>query len=129
MKLYTLAKVGVSEKEVPQGSFIDISEAILPGLTGKGAYIKDGVLRVPCFVESLETLIVGLTADDLVLQKQLLLKHCQAFGSRNIGNKWKEWEKRVAAMELNGGISRDEAEFEAARKLNLLAFLADRRVS
>lgn len=126
MRVFTFVEIEIDGAGVPQGNFIEIHEAALPGLSGKVAYIKDGVLRVPRHVESLEALIVGLTADDLVLQKQQLLKHCQAFGGRNIGNRWKEWEKRAEALMDNGGISREEAETEAARKLNLLAFLNDR---
>jgi hypothetical protein len=128
VKVYTHATINIDGKDVPKGSFVDILEYSLPELTGKVAYIKNGQLHVPRFVESLESLIAGLTSDDLVEQKRLLLLHCLDLSSRNIVTKWKEWEKRVAAM-VNEGISRDEAEVEAARKLNLLAFLDERRVS
>lgn len=127
MKVCALATIEVSQKEVPQGSFIDIPEADLPGLSGKVAYIKDCVLRVPHHVASLEAVIVGLTTDNLVMQKEFLIKHCQAFGIRYIDNKWKEWEKRVTAMQLDKQVRREEAEIEAASELNLLAFLKERK--
>lgn len=129
MKVYTINAIEVDGKEVLRGSFIDISESIFPDLAGRVAHIRNGELRVPCFVESLEAIIVGLTSDDLALQKRLLLRHCQAFVSRNIATRWKEWKKLAAALELDEGISREEAEVGAARKLNLLAFMAEREAS
>lgn len=126
MKICALAPIEVEEKEVPKGSFIDIPETDLPRLSGKIAYIKDGVLRVPLHVASLEDLIVGLTSDDLVMQKEFLTKHCQAFDGKSIHNRWKELIKRAATIEHDKQVSKDEAEIEAARELNLLAFLDDR---
>ena len=125
MKVCALVPVKVAEKEVPKGSFIDIPETDLPGFSGKIASIKEGVLRVPLHVASLEDLIVGLTTDDLVMQKEFLIKHCQAFDGKSIHNRWKEWTKRAAAIELDKQVSKKEAEIEAARELNLLAFLDD----
>ncbi|MBK5275612.1 MAG: hypothetical protein JJE30_11240 [Desulfuromonadales bacterium] len=127
MKVYALATIEVANKEVPQGSFIDISETDLPDFSGKIAYIKDGVLRVPRHVASLEELIVGLTTDDLVMQKQFLIKHCQSFNGKSIQDRLIAWTKRAASIELDKHVSKKEAEIEAARELNLLAFLDDRQ--
>jgi hypothetical protein len=125
VKVFTQVAIEIAEKQVPQGSFIDISETDLPDLKDKVAYITDGTLFVPRHVHGLASVIAGLTTEDLGLQKQLLLRHCQAYDRKHIHNKWNEWEKRAAAMELDKGVSREEAEFEIAIKLNLLAFLDD----
>ncbi len=68
MKVYSLEAIEVAEEQIPQGSFIDIPVDTLPDLVGKVAYIMNGKLRVPRHVKSLETLIAGLTDDDLILQ-------------------------------------------------------------
>lgn len=125
VKVFTLMAIEIAEKQVPQGSFIDISETDLSDLKGKVAYIKDRTLIVPRHVGDLASLIVGLTTEDLLTQQQLLLRHCQAYDSMYISNKWDEWEKRVAALERDKGLCRKDAEFEAANSLNLMAFLDD----
>ena len=125
MKVFTLLPIEIVEKQVPQGTFLEISETDLSDLKGKVAYIKEGTLFVPRHVGDLASVIVGLTTEDLVLQKQLLSRHCQAYDSNYIHNKWEEWEKRAEALERDKGVSREEAKFEAAKELNLLAFLDD----
>jgi hypothetical protein len=128
MKVFTLVEIEIAEEQIPRGSFIDIPVDTLPDLIGKVAYIMNGKLRVPRHVKSLETLIAGLTSEDLELQKQMLLQYCQPFSPNHIHNKWDEWEKMASAMQSNEGISRDESELEAANKLNLMAFLEDRHM-
>ena len=128
MKVFTLEAIEVAEEQIPQGSFIDIPVDILPDLVGKVAYIMNGKLRVPRHIKSLETLIAGLTSEDLELQKQMLLQYCQPFAPNHIHNKWNEWEKMASAMQSNEGLSREEAELEAAKKMNLIAFLEDRHM-
>ncbi|MGA2404131.1 MAG: hypothetical protein ABSG91_20895 [Syntrophobacteraceae bacterium] len=125
MKVFTLMAIEIAENLVPKGSFIDISETDLSDLKGKVAYIKDGTLLVSRHVGDLASLIVGLTTEDLLIQKHLLLLYCQAYDPKYIHKKWDEWEKRAATLERENALSRKEAEFEAAKELNLLAFLDD----
>lgn len=126
MKVYTQATIEIAGEAVPQGSYIELPETLLPEFAGRVAYINDGVLRVPRHVNDLAALIAGLTSDDPLQQKLLLERHCEAFDRHHIGAKWKEWEKRTAVLERTKGMSREEAEQEAARELHLSAFLADR---
>ncbi|AJY69783.1 hypothetical protein RW64_09345 [Geobacter sulfurreducens] len=128
MKVYTQATIEVAGHDVPKDTFMDISEALLPSLAGKVAYLADGGLRTSRNVDDLEALIVGLTADDLALQRLLLMRYCEAFDQNHIGGRWNAWELNTAAMVLNEGMVREEAELEAARDLNLLAFLEEYRL-
>lgn len=127
MKVYTQATIEIAGEEVPQGSYTELPEALLPNFAGKVAYIKDGALRVPRHVNDLAALIAGLTSCDLPQQKLLLERHCEAFDRHHIEAKWKEWEKRTAALERITGMSREEAEQEASRELHLLAIMENRR--
>lgn len=128
MRVYTQACIEVAGHDVQKGTFIDIPEALLPSLVGKVAYLADGELRTPRNVDDLEALIVGLTADDLALQRLLLMRHCEAFDQNHIGGRWRAWERKTAAMVRNEGMSQGDAEREAARDLNLLAFLEEFRL-
>lgn len=128
MKVYTQATIEVAGHKVPKGTFIDIPETLLPSLAGKVAYLLDGGLRTPRNVDDLEALIVGLTADNLALQRLLLRRHCEAFDQNHIRGRWNAWERKTAAMVLDEGMSRGAAERDAARDLNLLAFLEEFRL-
>lgn len=127
MKVYTQATIEVAGHDVPKGTFIDIPETLLPSFAGKVAYLADGELRTPRNVDDLEALLVGLTADDLALQRLLFRRHCESIDQNLIGGRWRAWERKTAAMVLNEGMSRGEAEREATRDLNVLAFLEESR--
>jgi hypothetical protein len=92
-------------------------------LTEKGDLMTSG------HFPDLETEIAKLTMDNLPLQRQLLEQHCESFDRHHIGDRWEEWEERAAIMEYDGGLTREEAEIEAARQMNLLAFMAERKIS
>ncbi len=84
---------------------------------------ESGELRTLGAIDNLAAEIVRLTADNLSLQRELLIRHCQAYDRRHIGRLWEEWEERAAIMEHDGGLSRVEAEYQAASRLHLLAFM------
>jgi hypothetical protein len=67
--------------------------------------------------------IVRLSADNLALQRELLTRYCQAYDQKHIADLWEAWEERAAIMEYDGGLSRHEAEYQAAKRLHLLAFM------
>jgi hypothetical protein len=121
------------------GMIIEIPPALLEKLQGKvqaihspGADMKpipvawlteSGELRTKGVFDNLVAEIVRLTADNLSLQRELLIRHCQAYDRRHIGRLWEEWEERAAIMEHDGGLSREDAEYQAASRLHLLAFM------
>jgi hypothetical protein len=82
------------------------------------------MIRGPC--DDLASEIVRLSADNLTLQRELLTRHCQAYGHDRIADIWEAWEERAAIMEYDGGLTRHEAEYQAAKRLNLLAFMDSR---
>jgi putative DNA primase/helicase len=79
----------------------------------------------PC--DDLAAAIVKLSADNLPLQRELLTRHCQAYGHDRIADIWEAWEERAAIMEYDGGLTRHEAEYQAAKRLHLLAFMDGRK--
>jgi hypothetical protein len=75
----------------------------------------------PC--DDLVAAIVRLSADNLALQRELLTRYCKAYDQKHISDLWEAWEERAAIMEYDGGLSRHEAEYQAAKRLHLLAFM------
>jgi hypothetical protein len=116
---------------IPKGQIIDIPPALLEKLKGKVEPIPEpkawlteaGELRTQGVFDDLAAEIVRLTTDNLPLQRELLTRHCGEFDQQHIGFHWEAWEERVAIMEHDGGLSRQEAEYEAAEQLHLLAFM------
>ncbi|NVN90161.1 MAG: hypothetical protein HXX11_06110 [Desulfuromonadales bacterium] len=114
-----------------KGQIIEIPPALLEKLKGKVEPISEpkawltekGELRTQGVFDDLAAEIVRLTKDNLLLQRQLLTRHCGEFDQQHIGHLWEAWEERVAIMEHDGGLSRREAEYEAAERLHLLAFM------
>jgi len=83
------------------------------------------MIRGPC--DDLAAAIVKLTAGNLLLQRELLTRHCQTYGQDRIADIWEAWEERAAIMEYDGGLTRHEAEYKAAKRLHLLAFMDGRK--
>ena len=79
------------------------------------------MIRGSC--DDLAAAIVRLSADNLALQRELLTRYCQAYDQKHIADLWEAWEERAAIMEYDGGLSRHEAEYQAAKRLHLLAFM------
>jgi hypothetical protein len=113
------------------GRIIEIPPALLEKLQGKVTPLsqpeawltENGELRTRGVLLDLAATIVGLTSDNLPLQRNLLARHCEAYDRHHIEQLWELWEERAAVMEHDGGLSRHEAECQAAERLHLLAFL------
>lgn len=114
------------------GDKIDISENIARKLGSKIRWlnqierprIENGELKLLHPANNLADIIVGLTENDLQLQKQLLLKHCQQYSPKTHFWRIKEqWEEKAAILEYDAGMNREEAEHEAAKMYHLLAFM------
>jgi hypothetical protein len=116
---------------IPAGRIIEIPPALLEKLQGKvtplsqpKAWLNETEeLHTHGVIPDLAAAIVGLTSDNLPLQRELLARHCEAYDRHHIGRLWELWEERAAIMEHDGGLSREEAECQAAERLHLLAFL------
>lgn len=119
---------------IPAGRIIEIPPALLEKLQGKvtplsqpEAWLTEtGELRTRGVVPDLVATIVGLTSDNLPLQRELLTRHCEAYDRHHIGRLWELCEDRAAVMVHDGGLSRHDAECRAAERLHLLAFLVIR---
>jgi hypothetical protein len=117
--------------EIPKGQIIEIPPALLEKLKGKVEPIQEprawlsekGELRTQGVFNDLAAEIVRLTKDNLPLQRELLTRHCGEYDQQHMGFLWEAWEERVAIMEHDGSLSRQEAEYEAAERLHLLAFM------
>jgi hypothetical protein len=116
---------------IPKGQIVEIPPALLEKLKGKVEPIQEprarltekGELMTQGVFDDLAAEIVRLTKDNLPLQRELLTRHCGEYDQQHIGHLWEAWEERVAIMEHDGGMSRLEAEYEAAERLHLLAFM------
>lgn len=122
------------------GTIIDVPADVLPKLAGMvelirrrhdppspRAWLEDGELRICGVVEDLAGEIVKLTADDLALQRRLLIEHCQQYGPAHFPALVERWEERAAIMEYDAGLSREAAETAAAKFYNLSPWLPELR--
>lgn len=139
MKARVIEAFQTKKGMIHAGMIIEIPPALLEKLQGKVQAIhspdadmkpepeawltESGELRTRGAFDNLAAEIVRLTPDNLSLQRELLTRHCQAYDRRHIGRLWEEWEERAAIMEHNGGLSREDAEYQAASRLHLLAFM------
>lgn len=93
------------------------------------ARIEDGELKLLYPTKDLASIIVGLTKNDLPLQKQLLRMHCQRYDPVTHFPDLKEmWEEKAAILEYCAGLPREEAEMEAAKMYHLETFMDELRV-
>ena len=88
---------------------------------------ETGELMIRGQCDDLAAAIVKLSAGNLPLQRELLTRHCQVYGQDRIADIWEAWEERAAIMEYDGGLTRHEAEYQAAKRLHLLAFMDGRK--
>jgi len=102
-----------------------LGEHVTPILEAGSAWLINGELRTRGHVQDLAAEICCLTKGDLTLQRKLLKRHCEAYDRNHFWMKVQEWEEKTAIMQYDGGLSKDDAEIEAARILHLLAFLGD----
>jgi hypothetical protein len=134
MNVRTLTPLSTPQGEIPAGKIVSIPDHLLEKLRGRvepverltcdpPAWLVGEELRTGCYIEDLPAEIVKLTRDNLHLQRQLLARHCEAYDRHHIWRLWELWGERAAIMEHDGGLSREEAETQAAEQLHLTAFL------
>jgi len=131
MKALVIEAFQTKKGVIPKGQIIEIPPALLEKLKGKVEPIQEprawltekGELRTQGVFNDLAAEIVRLTNDNLPLQRELLTRHCGEYDQQHIGHLWEAWEERAAIMEHDGGLSRQDAEHEAAERLCLLAFI------
>ena len=117
------------------GMVIDVSQEAVRRLQKKIRLVKpekskdrakiiNGELICLFPVDDLATVIVGLTENNLPLQKQLLLKYCQQYDpATHFWHQKEKWEEKAAILEYDAGLTRDDAEIKAAEMYHLLAFM------
>jgi putative DNA primase/helicase len=111
----------VTDKTPETGAIKNIENA------GPEAWLSEtGELMTRGSCDDLAAEIVRLSADNLALQRELLTRYCKAYDQKHIADLWEAWEERAAIMEYDGGLSRQEAEYQAAKRLHLLAFMDGR---
>jgi len=120
-----LPKLAGYVEEVPRHR----SDMPHPSRSTSKAWIDKGELRTIGPIEDLAHEIVKLTFDDLPLQRRLLTEHCQSHGPAHLGILMEKWCERVAIMEHEGGLSRDEAEEQAAAAYRLAGWLDELRLA
>lgn len=88
---------------------------------------KTGELRTQGMCDDLAAEIINLTQDNLPLQAKLLRLHVGSYSGLHWQAMVEQWEERVAIKIYEGGMSRESAEFEAARFYRMEAFLDELR--
>ena len=122
---------GVTDKS-PQTGAIEIenldlqSEDQIPTAEPEAWLTETGELMIRGSCNDLADEIVRLSAGNLPLQRDLLTRYCQAYDHEHIADLWEAWEERAAIMEYDGGLPRQDAEYQAAKRLNMLAFMDSR---
>ena len=123
MKARAIESFQTKKGMIPAGMIIEIPAALLEKLRGKVEAIHFPVAEPEAWLTESGELRTRGAFDNLSLQRELLIRHCQAYDRRHIGRLWEEWEESAAIMEHDGGLSREEAEYQAASRLHLLAFM------
>ena len=131
----TLETLVIRKGSIPPGRQVNLPDSIAMHLIARGkirpvspARLESGELKLVYPVDNLAAVIVGLTKNDLELQKVLLLKHCQQYDPNT--HFWalrEKWEERSAILEYDSGMARDKAEQTAAQMYYLEAFLPELR--
>jgi putative DNA primase/helicase len=122
---------GVTDKTPEKGpqniKIIDLQTGEQISIAEPEAWLTEtGELITQGSCDDLAATIVRLSADNLALQRDLLTRYCQTYDQQHIADLWEAWEERAAIMEYDGGLCRDEAEYQAAKRLHLLAFMDGR---
>jgi len=132
MRVRTLERLITPQGELPAGRIVIIPDSLLEKLRSKVTPIygqawltPDGALRVSGAVADLIGEIVRLTANNLQLQKSLLRRHCEAYDHHHYPTLVAMWAERAAFMEYDGGMTKEQAETEAAKLYGLEAFLPE----
>lgn len=85
------------------------------------AWLENDQLRTTGICDDLAVEIVKLTADNLPLQKELLLKHVGAFSSPCWTSTARKFVQRAKEL-FDGGMGLHEANYQTATEMHLLAF-------
>ena len=91
------------------------------------AWLQDDALMTSGVTDDLAGEIVKLTTDDLPLQRRLLKLHCGIYSGPWWSRLVERWQERTAIMVCDGGLAKEEAEYQAAVCLRAAAFLDELR--
>lgn len=89
------------------------------------AWLEGDVLMISGVTDDLAGEIIKLTADDLSLQRQLLKRHCGIYDGPWWSRLVERWQERAGIMQYDGGLTREDAEYQAAECLRAAAFFEE----
>lgn len=112
---------------VEPGAVFEVPAEYLPRLATHVAWLEKVELRTLAPIPDLAAVIVALTGDNMNLQRRLLERHCQQFGATHLWSRIEAWKRCVATKERRDGLSREQAEQEAAMEYYLTAWLPELR--
>jgi len=124
--------------EVPEDALIKLTGYVEPIATADSypekdwrpefkIWLENDQLRTRGVCDDLAGEIIALTADDLALQAKLLRECCGVYSGPQWRHLVEDWNERAAIMRYDGGLSREDAEYQAAARLRCLAFLDELR--
>lgn len=91
------------------------------------AWLEGDTLFISGVTDDLAGEIIKLTADDLPLQRRLLKLHCGRYDGPWWTRLVERWQERAAIMQYDGGLTRDDAEHQAAVCLRAEMFIDELR--
>ncbi|MEI6209358.1 MAG: hypothetical protein WCP20_21470 [Desulfuromonadales bacterium] len=122
-QIATIATIAIATPRNDDSKLLTTDRTPVP----KAWLTESGELRTRGVFEDLAGEIIKLTVNDLHLQAKLLRECCGAYS----GPQWlhfvEDWNERAAIMQYDGGLSRHDAEYHAAERLRLIAFLDELR--
>lgn len=93
------------------------------------ARLQGDVLMISGVTDDLAGEIIKLTADDLPLQRRLLKLHCGTYSGPWWSRLVERWQERAAIMQYDGGLTREDAEHQAAACLRAEMFIDELRAA
>lgn len=91
------------------------------------AWLEGDTLHTTGVTDDLAGEIIRLTADDLPLQRRLLKLHCGRYSGPWWERLRERWEERASIMQYDGGLTKDDAEYQAAVCLRAEMFIDELR--
>lgn len=93
------------------------------------ARLQGDVLMISGVTDDLAGEIIKLTADDLPLQRRLLKLHCGTYSGPWWSRLVERWQERAGIMQYDGGLTREDAEHQAAACLRAEMFIDELRAA
>ena len=136
MKVQTITDVGSARGVIPAGYIIEIPESVFAQLRGRviplpatdwrpepRAWLENGELRIRGVFDDLAGEIIKLTSDNMPTQRKLLQLHVGIyFPGPHFRATVRKWTARAAHLYEIEGLGLNEARWQAAEEMRLLAW-------